>query len=275
MLPAEHMSRIAAFNSAVKELGDICEARERPRCPLSAPSGPAGPPRFWCRPCGRLAASLVASGFASSLGPTNRVPLPSAARLLHPGDGLRNDFRRDRLPRSGTAHCRVSDEQHSRLLKRGIDYMRAVEPLEAIDYAHAQQLYESGDRVPYLLFNLDKREGPSSSVPVLFSLHARPRFRWLEGERYSAVIGGFRRPLWRREPVEVTVERTHARETVSGQSGDIDAFVRSLTVYQIDMDVWAALPGLDKRELLRHWEEVWEAYCTASRAQPGALPTVR
>jgi hypothetical protein len=87
-----------------------------------------------------LATPLLADLFRAHGNALYSVQRPTpflGRRLLHPGDGLRNDFRRDRLPRSGTAHCRVSDEQHSRLLKRGIDYMRAVEPLEAVDHAKA------------------------------------------------------------------------------------------------------------------------------------------
>jgi hypothetical protein len=104
---------------------------------------------------------------------------------------------------------------------------------------------------------------------VLFPVHANLRFRWLEGERYSAVIGGFRRPLWRREPVEVTVDSSF-REEWQAWRGQLER-VALLTVYQIDTDVWAALPGRDRCELSLHWEEVHWAYSRACLPQVEGL----
>jgi hypothetical protein len=169
-----------------------------------------------------------------------------------PVDALKEDFRHDRLPRNGAARCRVSDEPHRHLLERGMEYVRAVEPLEAMDYVKARQ-YTYEDVVPYAF-------PTSMSAPhgVLFPVHARlSRFRWLEGERYSAVVGGFRAPLWLRDPVEVKGGAVRR-----GLTGD----VMPLFVYRVDDDVWAALPSGDRAELERHWSRVAGVYDRARSA---------
>ena len=164
-------------------------------------------------------------------------------RLQGIWDNIMDDYR------AGLLGGSIRDRQHGRMLRRGLAYMKLVEPLEAANFTRMQELYAVAPEGPYVQPGHAPQSNSLEGVAIMSRPGARPsRFRWLENEQTIKLI---KIPLWpsgaEQQITEYYISTAAAKELEGGSA---------------EQQVWA-------KDLKKHWAALQQA-CTTSRAPTAA-----
>jgi hypothetical protein len=151
-------------------------------------------------------------------------------RLQGIWDNIMDDYRADLLGGS------IRDRQHGRMLRRGLAYMKLVEPLEAANFTRMQELYSVAPEGPYVQPGHAPQSNSLEGVAIMSRPGARPsRFRWLENQQTLKLVN---KPLWPSGAEQDVPEyRIHAEaaQELERDSAEQQAWAKDLKKH------WAAL----------------------------------